>query len=114
MAADYWQLPIRVRVGDHDLDFDNDEPLSAYIDPGASVTVAKDDLVYMSSAERMAMQERLMNLSASIGNQAGVMKAYEEFLGAAGIDDVGAWLSSGETSIMASQDGAGGEPVQQV
>lgn len=111
MLSDYWTTPVRIRVGDHDLDFDGEEPLSAYIDSGASVSVAKDDLVYMSSAERMAMQERLMNLSSSIGNQAGVMKAYEEFLSAAGIDDVGAWLSSGETSIMASQDGANGDTV---
>lgn len=89
-------------IGDYRLEFNDEYPISQFLEPDAPITVREDSTTF--KPKEMAVNEALMLLDASMkvaGMFPGAMaKAFEKFLRAIGERNVSEWMEAPKTPEM--------------
>lgn len=93
-AALYDDNPVTIRVGETELSFGPDMPISMFIRPDMDLMVSEDSMKFMSELDRVQLARAGLQDAMSVAQIApqAPLKAYEKLLRVSGEKDIAKWL----------------------
>jgi len=93
-AALYDDNPVTIRVGETDMTFGGEMPISMFIRPDMDLMVAEDSMKFMSELDRVSLARAGVDDALKVAQMApqAPLKAYEKLLRVSGEKDIAKWL----------------------
>lgn len=85
-----WHKTDQVRI-----EFGPDDPIREYLDPESAVIVQEDNMMFAGTERKMAQKQQLLQTTLALAQQfpGAVTQAFRDYLMAAGVRDVSAWMA---------------------
>jgi hypothetical protein len=105
-GAVYDTSPIKIRIGETTLEFDEEEPIKMFLRPDGDLVVRENSFAYTPAAQRVSEAANTITVAQTALAVGGPRfmpffeRALEEFLRAKGEKDIGAWMEAPEMNPM--------------